>query len=99
MIASIRMVKVIPSFKTNRDRTRNTITDDSHDLNNFWKRNEVEESMSEIPDENESYDTHRKEADIMVNKYFDNIETIVNKQKPDKIEDDDDNDFDDSNWA
>ena len=99
MIASIRMVKVIPSFKTNRDRTRNTITDDIDDLNNFWKRNEVEESMSEIPDENESHDTHRKEADIMVNKYFDNIESIVNKQKPNKIEDDDDNDFDDNNWA
>ena len=60
--------------------------------------NEVEEFTSETPDENELYDAGKKEADFTVNKYFDNIETIVNKQKPDKIEDDD-NDFDDNNWA
>ena len=60
--------------------------------------NEVEEFTSETPDENELYDAGKKEADVTVNKYFDNIETIVNKQKPDKIEDDD-NDFDDNNWA
>ena len=58
----------------------------------------MEESTSEIPDENELYDTSRKEADVTINKYFENIETIINEQKPDKIEDDDD-DFDDNNWA
>ena len=58
----------------------------------------MEESTSEIPNGNELYDTGGKEADVTVNRYFDNIETIVNEQKPDKIEDGDD-DFDDNNWA
>ena len=59
----------------------------------------MEESTSEIPNENKLYDTGRKEADVTVNKYFDNIETIVSEQKLDKIEDNDDDDFDDNNWA
>ena len=59
----------------------------------------MEESTSEIPDENELYDTGRKEADVTINKYFDNNETIVIEEKPDKIEDADDDNFDDNNWA
>ena len=59
----------------------------------------MEESTSEIPDENELYDTGRKEADVTVNKYFDNNETIVIEEKPYKVEDADDDNFDDNNWA
>ena len=51
--------------------------------------------MSEIPDENELYNTGRKEADVTLNKYFDNNKTIAIEEKPD----DDDDDFDDNNWA
>ena len=51
---------VMPSFKINRDGTRNTLIHNSYDLKNFWKRNEVEESSSKIPDETELYDTGRR---------------------------------------
>ena len=90
---------IVPSFKTNRDGSRNTLIDDSYDLNNFWKTNEVQESRLEIPDENHIDEPDRKEVDVTVSKYFDNIESIVNEEKPEEINYDDDDDFNDKNWS
>ena len=84
---------VIPSFKTNRDGSRDTFIDDSYDLNIFWKRNELQESRPKIPDENNIDATGRKKDDVTVNKYFDNIENVVIEEKPDKANYDDDNNF------
>ena len=89
----------MPSFKTNRGGSRNTLVDDSYDLNNFWKRNEVQESRPEIPDEYDIDEPDRKEADVTVNNYFDNIESIVNEEKADNIDYGGDDDFDDKSWS
>ena len=58
----------------------------------------MQESKPEIPDENDIDEPDTKEADVTVNKYFGNIESIVNEEKPNKFGYDDD-DFDDKNWS
>lgn len=71
--------KIIPALN-NREGSINTVNKRMFDLNNFWDRNE-EVSKKEQQQEQVEENPHRKEAGKTLNKYYDNIESVVNKEK------------------
>lgn len=71
--------KIIPALN-NREGSINTVNKRMFNLNNFWDRNE-EVSKKEQQQEQVEENPHRKEAGKTLNKYYDNIESVVNKEK------------------
>ena len=66
--------KVIPSFKTRADGTVNNLLEGAHDLNKLWGTDSKEEPQYSSDDE------ERKEADSTLNRRFENIESVVNRE-------------------
>ena len=79
---------IIPTFKTKDDGTNNNLLDDALDLNNFWnswgKETQPGQNLEAAPKATSEPgasepDEDRKEADVTLNRFFQNVEREANK--------------------
>ena len=84
---------IIPAFKTREDRTVNNLLDGAFVLNNFWNswdkndnQNKTQPPLDVSEDEQTereelpAEDNDRKEADVTLNRFFQNTESHTNRK-------------------